>query len=61
MDNYNNGNLKDMTELIDEYGLYDYFADLKTFLYTEYELHKWSELFNLYSDIVIKYHRIKYR
>lgn len=57
IDNYVNGNLKDMTWLIDEYGLYDFFADLKSYIVARYN----SDAFDAYSAIVIAYHRIKYR
>lgn len=57
---YINGNLRDMVKLINEYGLYDFWADYYDFLFTERE----SELsfkFYTYSEMVKSYHRITYR
>ena len=49
-----NGNLSDMVYLIDEYGLYDFWADYRDYI---------SELYltnnTLFSQSVIVYHRLK--
>lgn len=66
MDNYFNGNIKDMSERIIDYGLYDFWSDLKEHLIIEYlndyiPEFNYKAMFDLYSDIVIAYHKTHYR
>lgn len=54
-----NGQRKQMTEQIDEYGLYDFFEDYNTYLSTLYE--KAESKHSYFLDCVVSYHRIKNR
>jgi len=51
-----NGQLTQMTEQIDEYGLYDFFGDFEIYLgmHTQYT----SKILNDFAKCVIAYHRI---
>ena len=52
-----NGQRKQMTEQIDEYGLYDFFEDYKNYLCDTEQ----GMAFHHFQDAVISYHRIKNR
>jgi hypothetical protein len=55
-----NGNRKQMVNQIDEYGLYDFWADYRDFLGLQTE-HGIFPQFSYFQDAVISYHRIKNR
>jgi hypothetical protein len=61
--NYTNGNRRDMVELIDEYCLYDFWADLRDFLGDHYDDDRQGirNQRNDFQDICISYFRIKNR
>ena len=54
-----NGQRKQMVKLIDEYGLYDFWADYTGFLYDLYV--EIESRYSYFQDAVISYHRIKNR
>ena len=54
-----NGQRKQMVKQIDEYGLYDFWSDYKTYLHELY-VHIGSQ-HTYFVDAVISYHRIKAR
>jgi hypothetical protein len=54
-----NGQRKQMTAQIDEYGLYNFFEDYSDYLNDLYE-HCRSK-YNYFTDCVVSYHRIKNR
>lgn len=54
--NFINGNLKDMTKNINEYGLYDVFTDL--FKYLDNHC---NNRYDIFVEIVLAYHKIQYR
>ena len=53
-----NGQRKQMVEQIDEYGVYDFWADYKTYLG---DLYKPDGQWDYFPDAVISYHHIKNR
>ena len=53
-----NGQRKQMTEQIDEYGLYDFFEDYSQYLNIYEHCHS---KYNYFLDCVVSYHRIKNR
>ena len=53
-----NGQRRQMVEQIDEYGVYDFWADYKNYLSESYYV---DEKFDYFADSVISYHRIKNR
>ena len=55
---YQNGQFKQMAEQIDDYGLYDVFADLYDYILDIYGCNVVNSRFN---RIVIMYHRVKYQ
>lgn len=54
-----NGQRKQMVRQIDEYGLYDFWADFKDYLHEIYSNPAHSAIMSFYSDAVISYFRIK--
>ena len=54
-----NGNRRDCVKLIDEYGLYDFWDDYRTFLADVCTDD--SERFSYFADMTISYFRIKNR
>jgi len=61
-ESYVNGQLKQMAAQIDAYGLYDVWDDIYSYLFSiRKTLEYGDELADMTLDIVIKYHRIKYR
>ena len=54
-----NGNRRQMVEQIDEYGVYDFWADYKDFLGIQH-FHNFPAV-PYFTDAVISYHRIKNR
>lgn len=54
------GQRKQMADQIDEYGLYDFWADYKHYLMAVCSL-PCEEAFEHYTDAAISYHRIRYR
>ena len=54
-----NGQRHQMTDQIDEYGLYDFFEDYSTFLFGLYAETK--NQYSYFKDAVVSYHRIKAR
>jgi hypothetical protein len=61
IESFHNGQGKQMTELIDSYGLYDIWHDLLNYLKRAFGVVVDSELNYTFQQIVIQYHRIKYR
>ena len=55
---FDNGNKRDMVELIKKYGLFDFFADYKEYVEMFYNH---ESQYNQYTELVISYHRITYR
>lgn len=55
VESYINGQRKQMVRQIDEYGLYDFWADLKFYL------RSFPKAFDTFSGMVIAYHQIKNR
>ena len=53
-----NGQRKQMTKQIDEYGLYDFWEDFKNYL-QETNLYSTDPQNDWFADCVISYHRIK--
>ena len=58
-DSLSNGQRRQMTEQIDEYGLYDFWSDYALYLTDFYE--HTESMFYYYRDAVVSYHRIKSR
>ena len=54
-----NGQRKQMVELIDEYGLYDFWDDYRSFLRASIFPADDESAFDYFADAVISYHRIK--
>lgn len=54
-----NGQRQQMVRQIDEYGLYEFWADYRAYLSEIYE--GTNALIDYFSDAVISYHRIKNR
>ena len=54
-----NGQRRQMADQIDEYGLYDFWADYRDFLNEMFLSH--SDGFKWMSDAVVSYHRIRSR
>ena len=55
-----NGQRKQMTKQIDEYGIYDFWSDYADFLGCKTD-HGIRNQFNYFRDAVISYHRTKNR
>ena len=53
-----NGQRKQMTKQIDQYGLYDFFEDYASYLYSTYAI---TTAFDYLRDATVSYHRIKNR
>jgi len=53
-----NGQRRQMVEQIDEYGVYDFWADYNKYLSESYYV---DEKFDYFADAVISYHHIKNR
>lgn len=53
-----NGQRTQMTKQIDEYGIYDFFSDYKTFLEGLYTI---TTMYEYFTDVTVSYHRIKNR
>jgi hypothetical protein len=58
LDSLINGQRRQMTEYIDEEELYDFWADVKSFIDERYYP---EEAYSIFSDMVISYFRIKNR
>ena len=56
---FQDGQGKQAVELIDKYGLYDFFADYKYYLLSTYV--REDAALKIFAEDVIKYHRIKHR
>ena len=58
-ENFTNGNKKEACRLIQEYGLYDFWADYYEYLFTGWNrsLDNMTR-FDIFSEMVITYHRI---
>ncbi len=54
-----NGQRKQAVNQIDEYGLYDFWSDYEIYLKEIYQDRQL--MFNIFTDAVISYHRIKAR
>lgn len=59
VESYHNGQLKQMADFIDSYGLYDIWLDLRNSIIDKYGPDQTTESFQTYSEIVITYHRIR--
>ena len=55
------GQRKQMCDLIDEYGLYDFWSDYLTYLLEKDELSGYDESEGYFADATISYHRIRNR
>lgn len=56
-----NGQRQQMVEQIDDYGLYDFWADFRTYLHYHQVYASLRAEYDEFADAVISYHRIKAR